>query len=486
MRSPDLGCIIGFDGRLLAVNWALARALGTGIDELNGVPVIELIHPDDRPAALEIMRALAASAAGSAPLRPNDDRFENRMLRKDGSFLRVTWSAVPDPERRRFFASARPLTELDVNLRRLRALADALPHFVGLSERREKVAYINPAGRAMIGLGPNDPLPSSPREPLTPRAIADIDNKAVPALMRDGFWKGETEIVSRDGTVIPVERFVVSVLDESGRIESTATLVRDLREEKAAEETLARFKALADSTSDLVATASIAGKTTYVNPAGMAMLGRAGEDFANLKLRDVVPRAAKQRFIHEVFPAVLSKGIWSGESELRRSDGSTVPVTHVVLLIRNAQGEAHSYGTIARDRSEQKALEQALERALRELSTPILRIGRGVLALPIIGRLDEARAAQMTEALLHAIVACRARVAVLDMTGAEAGDDVTTMRLLLSTASAVSLLGSRCFLCGLSPEAASRIAAASPDLPHARPFATLEDALRAAAALAAS
>jgi rsbT co-antagonist protein RsbR len=217
----------------------------------------------------------------------------------------------------------------------------------------------------------------------------------------------------------------------------------------------------------------------------MALLGRSGESFEDLRLGSVVPRAWKRRFRDEVFPAVLARGIWAGESEILRADGSLVPVSQVVLLIRTERGEAHSFGTICRDKTEQKVLEQALEQALRELSTPILRIGRGVLALPIIGRLDEARAAQMTEALLHAIVATRSRVAVLDMTGADAGDDdVTTIRLLLSTASAVALLGSRCFLCGLSPAAASRIAAASPSLPNARPFATLEDALRAAHALA--
>jgi rsbT co-antagonist protein RsbR len=480
-----MGCAVGFDGRIIAVNRALERVLGTSAGELVGQAVINLIHPDDRPATLDRMRAITAAPAGATPPPSSDDRFENRIRREDGSYLRVTWSAAPDPEGRRFFASARPFTDLDVSLRRLRALADAFPHFIGLTERGEKVLYINEAGRSMLGLGPGDPLPATPRETLTPRAVARIQSEIIPALAKDGAWKGETEIMRRDGEIIPVERLIVGFPDESGRTSVTASLVRDLREEKAAEETLARFKALADSTSDLVATASITASATYVNPAGMAMLGRAGEDCTDLKLRDVVTRAWRLRFRDEIFPAVLEGGIWSGEAELLRRDGSLVPVSQVLLLIRDERGEAHSFGTIARDRTEQKALEEALERALRELSTPILRIGKGVLALPIIGRLDEARAAQMTEALLHAIVATRSRVAVLDMTGADAGaDDLTSIRLLLSTASAVTLLGSRCFLCGISPEAASRIAAASPDLPHARPFATLEDALRAAAALA--
>jgi len=480
-----MGCAVGFDGRIIAVNRALERALGTSAGELVGEAAIDLIHPDDHPATLDRMRAITAAPAGATPPQSADNLFENRIRRKDGSYLRVTWSAAPDPEHRRFVASARPFTDLDVSLRRLRALADAFPHFIGLTERGEKVLYINPAGRSMLGLGPEDPLPETPRETLTPLAVARIQSEIIPALARDGAWKGETEIRSRDGQVIPVERLIVGFPDESGRTAVTASLVRDLREEKAAEKTLARFKALAESTSDLVATASITASSTYVNPAGMAMLGRAGEDFTDLKLRDVVTRAWRLRFRDEIFPAVLERGIWSGEAELLRRDGSLVPVSQVLLLIRDEQGQAHSFGTIARDRTEQKALGEALERALRELSTPILRIGKGVLALPIIGRLDEARAAQMTEALLHAIVATRSRVAVLDMTGADAGaDDVTSIRLLLSTASAVTLLGSRCFLCGISPEAASRIAAASPSLPHARPFATLEDALRAAAALA--
>lgn len=485
-RSPDLGCVVGQDGRIISTNRALARALGMRAEELAGSPVIDLVHPDDQPATLEIMRAITAAPATAEPGPHKESRFENRIRKKDGSYLRVTWSAAPDPERGRFFASARPLSDLDVSLRRLRALADALPHFVGLTEHGEKMVYVNAAGRSMLGLEKDDPLPSSPRETLTPAAVDRIEREIVPALARNGMWKGETEIRRRDGAIIPVERLLVGVADASGRMTVTASLARDLREEKAAEEALARFLSLADSTSDLVATASIKGQSTYVNPAGMAMLGRSDEDFAHLKLRDVVTPAWKRRFRDEVFPTVRARGIWSGEAELRRKDGSLVPVSQVVLLIRDERGEPHSFGTIARDRSEQTALEEALAQALRDLSTPILRIGKGVLALPIIGRLDEARAAQITEALLHTIAATRARVAVLDMTGADAGsDDVTTIRLLLSTASAVALLGGRCFLCGLSPEAARGIAAISPSLPHARPFATLEDALRAAAALEA-
>lgn len=480
-----MGCLIGYDGRIRDLNDALARALGASIEELTGGPIIDLIHPDDRPATLAIMRALMEAPQGAPLLGPNDDRFENRIRRSDGSYLRVTWTSVTVPERELFYASARPLTDIEVSLRRLRALADALPHFVGLSDRADHVVYVNPAGRAMLGMGPDEALPTTRRENLTPRAIELFDRAIVPAVKRDGLWKGETEVRHKDGSVIPVERLVVSVRDEAGRHVSIASMVRDIREEKGAEEALARFKALAESTSDLVGTAAVTGQPTYVNPAGMAMLGRAGESFEGLKLRDVLPRVWKRRFLEEVFPTVLEKGLWTGESDLLRADGSLVPVSHVVLLIRDERGDAHSFGTIARDMTEQKELERALERALRELSTPILRMGRGVVALPIIGRLDEARAAQMTEALLQAIVASHARVAVLDMTGAEAeDDDVTPIELLLKTASAVSLLGSRCFLCGLSPKAAGRIAAAAPDLPHARTFATLADALRAAAALA--
>lgn len=240
-----------------------------------------------------------------------------------------------------------------------------------------------------------------------------------------------------------------------------------------------RLRALAETTPDLVATAGFDGRATYVNPAGLAMLGRVGQDVRELRLSSVIPRDWKARFKEMIFPTVIATGLWAGDTELLRADGTTFPVSQVVLLIRDEAGNAQGFGTIARDLTEERALERELERSARALSTPILHVWRGVLALPVTGHVDRERAALMTEALLHAIVRSRARVAILDLTGVGKAD-AHAVGNLIAMASAAALLGSQCVLSGITSDVARTIADLDVDVSSIPVFGTLEEALLSA------
>lgn len=136
-----------------------------------------------------------------------------------------------------------------------------------------------------------------------------------------------------------------------------------------------------------------------------------------------------------------------------------------------------------RARNEARVREQ--QEAIRALSTPIIAVWEGVLALPVIGAVDEARAVQMMEQLLAEIARARARVAILDLTGVERLD-AQALGYLLSIVRATRLLGSRCVLSGISPEVASSIVDLGAGDIGARSFVKLRDALRYSVELAKS
>jgi PAS domain S-box-containing protein len=115
--------------------------------------------------------------------------------------------------------------------------------------------------------------------------------------------------------------------------------------------------------------------------------------------------------------------------------------------------------------------------ALRALSTPILKLWDGVLALPVIGLVDSARAAQMMERLLEEIVRSGARSSILDLTGVELVD-TSTASYLLKLVRAAALLGSRCLVSGISPTVAQAMVHLEVGLENIQTFGTLEDALR--------
>src|ERR1700726_2324480 len=103
------------------------------------------------------------------------------------------------------------------------------------------------------------------------------------------------------------------------------------------------------------------------------------------------------------------------------------------------------------------------QEAIRELSTPVLQVRERLLILPIIGVIDPQRARQVTEQLLRAIRANRAKVVVIDITGV-AAMDVTVANHLVQTVEASRLLGATVIVTGLSPEIAQTLVKIGVDL----------------------
>ena len=103
------------------------------------------------------------------------------------------------------------------------------------------------------------------------------------------------------------------------------------------------------------------------------------------------------------------------------------------------------------------------QEAIRDLSTPVLQVRERLLILPMIGLIDPHRARQLTEQLLRAIRANRAKVVVIDITGVAAMDASVANHMVLTVDSA-RLLGARVIVTGLSPEIAQTLVNIGVDL----------------------
>ena len=123
----------------------------------------------------------------------------------------------------------------------------------------------------------------------------------------------------------------------------------------------------------------------------------------------------------------------------------------------------------------QEAIEQ--QRAtISELLTPVIEVWDGILALPIVGSVDTARAQEMNEALLERIVATGSEIVLLDITGVPVVDTAVA-RHLLETVSAARLLGADVFIVGLSSRTAMTLVQLGIDLTHITTRATLAKGL---------
>lgn len=113
---------------------------------------------------------------------------------------------------------------------------------------------------------------------------------------------------------------------------------------------------------------------------------------------------------------------------------------------------------------------------LMELSTPVIKLWDGILALPIIGTLDSARTQFVMESLLQAIVNTGSEVAIIDITGVPTVDTLTAQHLL-KTVTAARLMGADCIISGIRPQIAQTIVYLGIDLTGVSTKATLADAL---------
>jgi len=114
---------------------------------------------------------------------------------------------------------------------------------------------------------------------------------------------------------------------------------------------------------------------------------------------------------------------------------------------------------------------------ITEISTPVIRVWDGILALPIIGTLDSARTQVVMENLLQEIVSSGSGIAILDISGVPAVDSLVAQHLI-KTVSATRLMGAECIISGIRPEIAQTVVHLGIDLSNIITKASLASALR--------
>jgi rsbT co-antagonist protein RsbR len=126
----------------------------------------------------------------------------------------------------------------------------------------------------------------------------------------------------------------------------------------------------------------------------------------------------------------------------------------------------------------QRARDQVIVRQqqeLLELSTPVVKLWNGVLALPLIGTLDSARTQVVMENVLQKIVDTGASIAIIDITGVPTVDTLVAQHLM-KTIAAARLMGADCIISGIRPQIAQTIVHLGVNLEDVTTKATLADA----------
>jgi rsbT co-antagonist protein RsbR len=156
-------------------------------------------------------------------------------------------------------------------------------------------------------------------------------------------------------------------------------------------------------------------------------------------------------------------------------DGEMIAEASWTMSLLLDQLGLHTIEVYQRSREEVVIRQQS---EIAELSTPVVKLWDGILALPLIGTLDSARTQVVMENLLQAIVDRSAKIAIIDITGVPTVDTLVAQHLL-KTIAAARLMGADCIVSGIRPQIAQTMVHLGVDL-NVTSKASLSDALKLA------
>jgi len=261
----------------------------------------------------------------------------------------------------------------------------------------------------------------------------------------------------------------------------TNEVVRELRA------TLHRLEQIFQANPLAMIEADNKGEIVQWNPAAERIFGwSAVEAIGKNAIALLVPGLALEH-VQGTVGALLNGQAANSRNENVTKDGRVITCQWHNAVLKDEAGKVLGWLSQTEDVSaqvqaeaERLALQEQIiegqQAALRELSTPIIPITDGVIAMPLIGAIDSNRAQQVIEGLLTGVAELGATTAILDITGVPVVD-TQVANALLRAAQAVKLLGAQVIITGIRPEVAQTLVGLGLDLSSITTLATLQSGI---------
>jgi rsbT co-antagonist protein RsbR len=232
--SKALLATIDLQGRFVDLNPAWERTLGWSLAELRAMQPLELVHPDDRAAA--VAEGARMMAEGGIV------HLENRYRCKDDSYKWLKWSSFLDPGTQDgpglchvtavditpYKEALREREAVLADLHLFKAMLENVPDVVAIVDVHNQVRYRNPAAERHFGRTSAPEEWSTAEQAHSPAFVERLQSEVLPELQRTGAWSGEGDLRRPDGTYMPTHEVLVTLRDERGAPAGVGALIRDM------------------------------------------------------------------------------------------------------------------------------------------------------------------------------------------------------------------------------------------------------------------
>ncbi|MBW4495143.1 MAG: PAS domain S-box protein [Oscillatoria princeps RMCB-10] len=241
--------------------------------------------------------------------------------------------------------------------------------FIAMASLSGKPIFINEAGRQLLGLGISEDMsPNNIAEFFPVEARINLQQIALPAVMQQGFWEGETQLLNlKNGQPFDAHMTLFTVKHpETGLPMCLATVSRDITERKQAEKALTEsyilLRSVIESTADPVFVKDLQGRYVTVNGACVPIFGKPVEEIIGKDDTELQP-AEIARQIWETDRRIMTVGATEILEELVTAPEMTRTYLSTKSPWRDSEGNIIGLIGIARDISERKQQEEALRRS---------------------------------------------------------------------------------------------------------------------------
>jgi rsbT co-antagonist protein RsbR len=303
-------------------------------------------------------------------------------------------------------------------------------------------------------------------------------------LQADGSWEGTLSYVY-ETTPYRISTRCIAQHDAEGKISGYLILLLDIRTLYNYSNEIKAMKTVIDRSPNAIIFWRSDGIVTYANPSAHTVLGYEPNTLIGMPISTYVEVTPEKE--ERIMSRLNSEGMVRSFDVFWHKNGEQIDVDAIAFSLPMQQSNEIWYGAIAIDLREylsvkaerdqmQEQIINAQNDLLREISTPLIPLATGVVAMPIIGTINTERAQQIMETLLEGISTHQAEMAILDITGVKIMD-TQVADALVRVAQAARLLGARVILSGISSEVAQTLVHLEADFNEIITIRNLQEAI---------
>lgn len=385
------------DGLLAFVSPRIEQISGYSVSELVGQPFADFVHPDDLPVMAERHASRLRDEEAS---RSYETRLKTRaggIWWADINAVLLDWEGRPS-----VLALISDITQwkmatqaLKESEERYRLLADNAVDVIFAADLKGRPTYVSPSVAHLLGLTVEEALQFSLSRTLLPDSMEWAVRSIVEQLHSDvpggpgprRSWTMEVEMLRKDGARVWTEVIGSFTRAPDGTPVGIMGVVRDItarrRMEQDLEESERRYRLLAENASDVIFTADLAMKPTYVSPSAVGLTGYTIEEIYAGDMdawlvpgsREPLMEAYRRLLARARAGAELSPSQRTATVELARKDGGAVWTEARIDFLRDAAGQVTGLVGVARDIADRRKIDEMKDEFIglvsHELRSPL-------------------------------------------------------------------------------------------------------------------